>query len=125
MSPPRIAAILVAEDDPAVGQFVTRALATRGHDVVLATDGAAALALLHERRFDLLLTDIVMPMMDGIALALAASAEFPDMPILMMTGYAQERQRAYNLDSLIHDVILKPFSMAQIIETVENALPIG
>jgi len=64
-----------------------------------------------------------MPGLDGIALALKASKDFPDMPILLMTGFAAERQRAHNLEALIHRVIAKPFTLAEICEAVEDALP--
>ena len=53
-----------------------------------------------------------MPVMDGIALALAAARDHPALTILLMTGYADQRERAYGLDALIHDVITKPFSLA-------------
>ncbi len=53
-----------------------------------------------------------MPIMDGIALALAAARDFPDLTILLMTGYADQRERAHGLDALIHDVITKPFTLA-------------
>jgi DNA-binding response OmpR family regulator len=62
-----------------------------------------------------LLTDIVMPNLDGIALALKVAKEHPSMPVLLMTGYAAERQRAHNLDVLIHDVITKPFTLREIL----------
>ena len=70
-----MAAILLAEDDDSVGAFVTRALTQQGHDVTRAADGLAALHVLAARTFDLLLTDIVMPELDGIALALKASKD--------------------------------------------------
>ena len=117
-----MATILLAEDDTAVSAFVQRALAYRGHEVVPVSDGLAAVARLGERRFDLLLTDIVMPGMDGIALALKASRDWPEMRILLMTGYAAERQRAHNLEALIHKVIAKPFTLAEICDAVEEAL---
>lgn len=118
-----MARILVAEDEAAVREFVSRALTHHGHEVTTAADGAAALLLLqNEKPFDLLLTDIVMPVMDGIALALKVGKEFPDLRILMMTGYAAERQRAYNLDLLIHDVIAKPFTLDEICEKVAETL---
>ncbi|MEO0412545.1 MAG: response regulator [Pseudomonadota bacterium] len=106
-----MAHILVAEDDPAVRDFVSRALEAHGHTVDAAPDGGAALEVLQSGNFDLLLTDILMPVMDGIALALAASSARPDMPILMMTGYSAQKERAHNLDALIHDVLLKPFNL--------------
>ncbi|MCF8468515.1 MAG: response regulator [Sneathiella sp.] len=118
-----MARILVAEDEAALREFISRALSHHGHDVTTAEDGAAALVILQKSEpFDLLLTDIVMPMMDGIALALKVAKENPDLRILMMTGYAAERQRAYNLDMLIHDVIAKPFTLDEICEKVEEAL---
>ena len=91
-----------------------RALTTDGHEVETACDGSDALELLSREagRFDLLLTDIRMPIMDGIALALAAARDFPDLTILLMTGYADQRERAHGLDAIIHDVIAKPFSVA-------------
>jgi len=60
--------------------------------------------------------------MDGIALALKASSTKPAMPILMMTGYAHEKQRAHNMESLIHDVISKPFSLDELCAAVETVL---
>ena len=63
-----------------------RALANAGHDVVAAEDGLQALEALETDQFDLLLSDIVMPELDGIALALKLSKDWPDLPILLMTG---------------------------------------
>ena len=116
--------ILIAEDDEAVRALVARALLENGHDVVTAADGGAALETLTREhgRFDLLLTDIKMPVMDGIALALAAARDHPDMTILLMTGYADQRERAHGLDALIHDVITKPLSVAGIRAAVDEAL---
>lgn len=117
-----MARILVAEDNAAVREFVERGLSHYGHTVVAVPDGGAALARLSADRFDLLITDIVMPVMDGIALALKSSADTPDMPVLMMTGYAHERQRAYNLQELIADVLDKPFSLEQLMAVVDRIL---
>ena len=103
---------------------VVRALAQVGHEVVEAADGAEALDLLarEQGRFDLLLTDIRMPMMDGIALALAAARDYPDLVILLMTAYADQRERAAGLEGRIHDVISKPFTLAEIKVAVNEAL---
>jgi CheY-like chemotaxis protein len=60
--------------------------------------------------------------MDGIALALATGRDYPDLTILLMTGYADQRERAQGLDALIHDVIAKPFSLADIRAAVNGAL---
>ena len=117
-----MASILLAEDDKAVREFVSRALIQDGHDVTAVSDGQQALNALETRRFDMMLADIVMPQVDGIALALKASKDFPDLPVLLMTGYSAERQRAHNLDALIHDVISKPFTLKEICETVRRVL---
>lgn len=118
-----MARILVAEDESALREFVSRALTHHGHEVDVAEDGAVALDMLvKDPTYDLLLTDIMMPVMDGIALALKVTKENPKLKILMMTGYAAERQRAHNLDSLIHDVIAKPFTLSEICEKVDEAL---
>jgi two-component system cell cycle response regulator CpdR len=92
-----------------------------------ANDGAEALDVLARERgaFELLLTDIRMPVMDGIALALAAARDHPDITILLMTGYADQRERASGLNMLIHDVITKPFTLATIRAAVDEALTAG
>ncbi|PCI48904.1 MAG: response regulator [Alphaproteobacteria bacterium] len=117
-----MAHILIAEDEVAVRMFVSRALEYRGHSTVGVEDGGAAIDAMATETFDLLLTDIVMPVMDGIALALKVSSEYPQMPILMMTGYSHEQQRAHNLECLIHDVISKPFSLEELCNTVDGIL---
>ncbi|MCC6467904.1 MAG: response regulator [Alphaproteobacteria bacterium] len=117
-----MARILLAEDDPAVREFVRRALTHSGHEVTAVDDGLGAVEALSRAEFDLLVTDIVMPGMDGIALALKASKDHPHLPILMMTGYAAERQRAHNLDALIHKVIAKPFTLREICNFVAETL---
>ena len=116
------ARILVAEDDPSVRSFVFRALSLRGHDVITVDDGVQAQEALDKETFQLLITDIVMPGLDGIALALRAGRDYPDLPILLMTGYSAERQRAHNLDHLATRFILKPFTLQQICDAVEHTL---
>ena len=122
-----MARILLSDDEDAVRAFVKRALELDGHEIVSAVDGADAFDKLvaEDGRFDLLLTDIRMPMMDGIALALSAARDYPDLTILLMTGYADQRERAAGLDALIHDVVTKPFSLAQIRAAVADALSAG
>ena len=119
-----MARILIAEDDEAVRDLVVRALDEDGHQLTATSDGVQALDALqrHDGGFDLLLADVKMPVMDGIALALAAGRDRPDMPIMLMTGYADQRERAHGLDALVHDVIAKPFSLEQIKNAVREAL---
>src|SRR5207302_2745133 len=122
-----MARILIAEDEEPLRLLVARALTTDGHEVATASDGAEALDMLTRAAgaFELLLTDIRMPVMDGIALALAAARDHPRLGILLMTGYADQRERAHGLHTLIHDVITKPFSLATIRSAVSGALAAG
>jgi two-component system, cell cycle response regulator CpdR len=119
--------ILIAEDEEALCGMCARALTMDGHEVKTAADGSEALGVLtrEEGRFDLLLTDVRMPIMDGIALALNVARDFPNMTILLMTGYADQRERAQGLDALIHDVITKPFTLASLRAAVNEALTVG
>ena len=117
-----MARVLVAEDDMAVQSFVRRALEHRGHDVAAVDDGVQALETLTDKSFDLLITDIVMPGLDGIGLALKVARDYPELPVLLMSGYSAERQRAHNLEELICRVVPKPFTLKEICEAVEQTL---
>jgi two-component system cell cycle response regulator CpdR len=122
-----VARILIAEDEEPLRALVARALISDGHEVVTAADGAEALDKLQSEggAFDLLLTDIKMPVMDGLALALAAARDFPKLPILLMTGFADQRERASGIEALVSDLISKPFSVAEIKLAVATALAKG
>ncbi len=119
-----MARILLTEDDEAVRSFVKRALELDGHSVEVAEDGGEGVEIMNRKSgaFDLLLTDIKMPVMDGIALALQTARDYPNVPILLMTGFADQRERANGLDALVHDVIIKPFSLADIRKAVKGAI---
>jgi CheY-like chemotaxis protein len=114
----------LAEDDDSVRAFVRRALELDGHAVIAVEDGAEALETIENDRggFDLLLSDIKMPVMDGIALALNVARDAPDLPILLMTGYADQRERAHGLDQIVRDVVSKPFTLADIRKAVAATL---
>jgi two-component system, cell cycle response regulator CpdR len=121
-----MARIIIAEDEEALRALCARALAMDGHEVKTACDGGDALDLItrEDGGFDLLLTDIRMPVMDGIALALTAARDYPALTILLMTGYADQRERAHGLDVIIHDVISKPFSVDTLRGAVTEALTV-
>ena len=119
--------ILIADDEESMRTLVSRAIAMDGHAIVTAEDGAEALEILIRENgaFDLLLTDIQMPVMDGIALALAVARDFPNLTILLMTGFADQRERAHGLNAIVHDVVTKPFSVHDIRTAVADALAAG
>ncbi len=117
-----MAHILVAEDEPALREYLRRALLRRGDKVTVVKDGQEALLLLQRDGFDVLLADIVMPVLDGIALALKATAEYPDTRVILMTGYTAEEGRARGLGELVQRILMKPFSMKELYDAIEEAL---
>lgn len=119
-----MARILLVEDDDSVRAFVARALQIDSHGVVEAEDGKIGLEtfLADESGFDLVLTDIQMPQIDGIEMSEALSQSAPGQKILMMTGYANQRERAANLDAIVIDVVQKPFTLPEIRKQVSQAL---
>ncbi len=119
-----MAKLLIVEDDESVRMFVSRALERAGHRVEVAADGAQGLDMIDGAggSYDLVVSDIRMPEMDGIEMAKAAARLFPAMRIVLMTGYAEQRERAQELDAIVLDVIQKPFTLAQIRGRVDAAL---
>ena len=116
--------VLVADDQPIVRSGLTMLLdAQPDIDVVgAAADGREAVRLARQLRPDVGLFDVRMPVMDGIELAHKASAAHPALKILLMTGYAEQRERADDLSSKIVDVVSKPFSLPDIRRAVALAL---
>ncbi len=119
-----MARILLAEDDYSVRSFVARALELDGLEVTPTEDGGLAMESLQasDGQFDLVLSDIKMPVMDGIALALWAQQNFPAVTVVLMTGYADQRERAHGLDAIVADVIEKPFELAELRRRIGRAL---
>jgi DNA-binding response OmpR family regulator len=116
--------VLVVDDEPAILRAVTAVLAMAGFRAIVAENGAAGLNafLAFPDEIDLVLSDIIMPVMDGTAMAVAIRKAHPNARILLMTGYADQRERAHGLNALIHDVISKPFTLSQIRAAVNDAL---
>jgi DNA-binding NtrC family response regulator len=121
---PAMAKLLIVEDDASVRTLAARALERAGHTIDIAADGAQGLALIKAAHggYDLVVSDIRMPEMDGIEMAIAAAAHFPAMKIMLMTGYADQRERAEELNGIILDVVQKPFTLAEIRARVEKAI---
>ena len=114
--------ILIAEDEADLARFVERVLEGEGHQVTTVGDGAAAGHALTSRTYDVLVADIVMPVVDGVALALKASESFPALRIVIMPGYKAELERAHNLGALIHGILAKPFTAEELCGAVNEAL---
>ena len=114
--------ILLAEDDDSMRTFLARALERAGYEVVSTDNGADALMRLKQEPFTLLLTDIVMPEMDGIELARRASELDPDIKIMFITGFAAV---ALNSDSEAPKnakVLAKPVHLRELVSEVNKML---
>ena len=114
--------ILLAEDDNDMRQFLTRALKNAGYEVVSFDNGLSAYERLREEPFALLLSDIVMPEMDGIELARRATELDPDLKVMFITGFAAV---ALNPDSDAPkdaSVLSKPFHLKDLVNEVERLL---
>jgi two-component system cell cycle response regulator CpdR len=116
--------ILLAEDDNAMRQYLERALERAGYSVASVDRGTAALPLLEQERFDLLLTDIVMPEMDGIELAQRAGAIAPDMRVMFITGFAAVTLKAGKAVPQAK-VLSKPFHLRDLVLEVDRLFDIG
>ncbi len=118
--------ILLVEDEDMVRAVAERALTRQGYTVVTASEGEEALGLLAEQEkgehpFDMIVSDVVMPNMDGPTMAKYVRKNYPDLPILFMSGYAEEQLRkSIDLDKV--NFLPKPFSVAQIAEAVGETL---
>ena len=118
--------ILLVEDEDMVRAVAERALTRQGYTVVTASEGEEALGLLAEQagkeeQFDMIVSDVVMPNMDGPTMAKHVRKNYPDLPILFMSGYAEEQLRkSIDLDKV--NFLPKPFSVAQIAEAVGETL---
>lgn len=111
--------VLLAEDDDSMRDYLGRALERSGYDVVTVDRGTAAVPLLEREHFDLLLTDIVMPEMDGIALAQRASIIAPDIRVMFITGFAAVSLRA-SREQPAAKVLSKPFHLRDLVLEVER-----
>jgi two-component system, cell cycle response regulator CpdR len=116
--------ILLAEDDEAMRGYLQRALERAGYSVAAVDRGTAALPLLEQERFDLLLTDIVMPEMDGIELAQRAGAIAPDMRVMFITGFAAVTLKAGKAVPQAK-VLSKPFHLRDLVLEVDRMFEIG
>ncbi len=111
--------ILLAEDDQVMREYLTRALEKSGYAVTAVDRGTAALPLIEAERFDLLLSDIVMPEMDGIELAQRAAEIAPDMRVMFITGFAAVTLKAGKQVPQAR-VLSKPFHLRDLVLEVDR-----
>jgi CheY-like chemotaxis protein len=114
--------ILVADDDKSIQKLVSKFLAFMGFEVALAGNGIEALAAFLESSFDLVLTDLQMPAMDGLSLAGHIKARSPSTPVILLTGSDRETVRKQVKRAPVDSVIFKPFRLEDLQRTVQGAL---
>ena len=117
-----MARILLAEDDDQLRVFLTRGLERAGHAVDSVGDGAAALALSENTDFDLLLADVVMPGLDGIALAREVTRRQPGIRVMFITGFAAVALQDEGFKPKSPRVLAKPFHLRHLISEIEALL---
>src|SRR3954470_4029174 len=105
-----MARILVADDEPGLREFVTDSLELDGHTVVAAKDGREAQKLLDERGFDLVLTDLKMPFVDGMQLLRKVRAEQPEVEVIMMTAHGSIADAVEAMKLGAFEYLQKPMS---------------
>ncbi|WP_067602701.1 cell cycle two-component system response regulator CpdR [Altererythrobacter ishigakiensis] len=112
--------ILLAEDEDAMRTYLVRALENAGYEVAAVDRGTSAIPLLENERFDLLLSDIVMPEMDGIELAQRCAEISPQTKVMFITGFAAVSLRA-SREQPHAKVLSKPFHLRDLVLEVERA----
>ena len=117
-----MAKILLAEDDDSLRTFLAGALVKAGHDVIDFPDGDQALDALHAAYFDLLLTDIVMPGIDGVELARKANEINDKIKIVFITGFAAVALNPANQAPQQAKVLSKPFHLRDLVNEVEKVM---
>ena len=114
--------ILVVEDDVDLNRFVAMSLRDRGFDTVSCYDGMSALERIFEEKFDMLLTDIMMPRVDGFELASSVRARNKEIPIIFMTAKDDKASKIYGYNIGIDDYIVKPFDVDVLIMKISALL---
>ena len=114
--------ILLAEDDESMRVYLARSLERSGYRVTAVDRGTAALPLLEAEHFDLLLTDIVMPEMDGIELARRATELDPDIKVMFITGFAAVALNPDNNAPREAKILSKPFHLKDLVGEVQRLL---
>jgi two-component system cell cycle response regulator CpdR len=117
-----MARIILAEDDNSVRHFLARSLENAGHEVLAFADGGDAVPALNAGPFDILITDIVMPVVGGFELALIAKDIKPDLPVIFITGFAAVAIEGSDSIEGIHKTLSKPFHLNTLVEAVDRAL---
>ncbi|NDY42859.1 response regulator [Dissulfurirhabdus thermomarina] len=113
--------ILIAEDDKNIGDLITELLSGEGRELTVVHDGAEALRLLKQRPYDLLITDLMMPGVDGMEVLHQARRLHPQILVIIITGYASLETAIQAVKEGAYDYLRKPFRLDELKISVDNA----
>lgn len=114
--------ILVIEDDSRMAELIRRGLTEQGFETQMAYDGALGLKLATTKEYDLVITDIVLPQMDGLSLSREIRRIKPEMPIIMLTALGTTDDKIEGFDAGADDYLVKPFEMRELIVRIRTLL---
>ena len=114
--------ILAIEDDPAILRGLADNLRFESYEVLTAADGQAGYALIHEKRPDLIILDLMLPKLSGYEICRKVRAEGIQTPILMLTARGEEADRVLGLDLGADDYVAKPFSIRELMARIRAIL---
>jgi two-component system response regulator AtoC len=118
----RSASVLIADDDVALARVLAALLTQIDLEPVCVSSGTGALAALEERPFDLVITDLRMPGMDGMALLSAVAARWPEVPVIMLTAHGTVQTAVEAMKAGAADFLLKPFDRQELVYVIQKAL---
>lgn len=114
--------ILVVDDELLIRDLLYDFFQQQGWNIAVAENGEKALEILRSRKFDLLLTDIKMPHMDGLSLTSQVRAIYPDIPVILMTGYPSIETAVEGIRTKVEDYVIKPFNINKLFKTLKSQL---
>lgn len=114
--------ILILDDEPIVGKRLQPSLERKGYEVEVFTAGSEAMARLAQRRFDIVITDLVMEGMDGMQVLTAVKEQYPETEVIVITGYATMEKVRETFNRGGFDFLAKPFKLGEIVEVIASAV---
>lgn len=114
--------VLVVDDEPSLVNLINENLGMHGYNVLTANNGGEALNILSDKQVDLLISDIIMPKVDGVKLATEVKKLYPDIKIQMVSGYADNKLDTGIDGKLAREILYKPFSMQELVRRVRGLL---
>jgi two-component system response regulator AtoC len=114
--------VLIVDDEDSVLRILSTLFSTRGYETATASDGTDAMNVLEKEKFDVMLTDVRMRPMDGLALLKFVHDHDPEMPVILLTAYASVESAIEALKHGAFDYITKPFDIGELVKTVDRAL---